>query len=304
MDQSDCEVDQKLAADFKCEIVQHLKDKSIRQLQKDCEAYDQRIREAWETIQTQMASFNQRKDVIFSTLRSTLRGIGDEEPTREAIWPGLDEIVPPTYRAMTDAMRGRDKSRGVLPTPVTSPSTSNALSLNLRTPDTAAGVVNATSAYDVPSSPTPSSDPAERRAAEPAPRKITPPKALFVSAVVAAQVEPFMVTVALTCFARRNVPAPQAIVIHDRRRNQRLQVRLPLSRLIMATSNGGKWRASSISSSILRLDLGGLSCGANWGLTPPRPISSPYTHSRRRGHTSITIIARLVRVTTQPGRTN
>lgn len=179
MDQSDCRVDEKLAADLKCEIMQHLKDKSIRQLRKDCEAYDQRIREAWETIQTQMASFNQRKDVVFSTLHATLRDIGDKESTQEAIWPGLDEIVPPTYKAMTDAMRGRGKSRGELPTPVTSPSTSNALNLNLTTPDTLAGSVNARSAYDVPSSPTPSSDPAERRAAEATPQKITPPKALF-----------------------------------------------------------------------------------------------------------------------------
>lgn len=184
MDQPNYGVDEKLAADLKCEIVRHLKDKSIRQLQEDCEAHDQRIREAWETIQTQMASFKQRKNIVFSTLRATVRDIGDigdEESTREALWPGLDEIVPPTYRAITDAMRSHDKSRSELPTPVTSPSTRNALSLSLTTADTVAGAVSARSASDVPSSPTPSSDPAERRAAEPAPQKTTPSKGLFVS---------------------------------------------------------------------------------------------------------------------------
>lgn len=189
MNRLDCGVDEALAADFKSEVMRHLKDKSIRQLQKDCEAHDQCISKAWETIQTQMASFNQRKDVVFATLRATLRDLSDEECAREVIWPGLDEMVPPTYRAIMDAMRGGDKSGGELPTPVTSPNTSNALSFNPATPDTAAGPVNARWRFGRPGSPTPSG-PAERRATELTPKTPTGPKTLFVSGAVAVQVDP------------------------------------------------------------------------------------------------------------------
>lgn len=176
MTKPDCGVDQKLAADLKSQVIRQLRDYSSPRLQTACESHDRPIREAWEAIQTQMELFNNRKDVIFATLRD----VGGEENAREAIRSGLDDMVPPTYRKIMDAMRSGDKRRGGLPTPVTSPGTGNTLNVNPITPAAAAGPSNAMPKPSDPSSPTPAG-PVERRPAEASPKTPLGPKILYVS---------------------------------------------------------------------------------------------------------------------------
>lgn len=194
MSRPDCGFDKQLAADLKSQVLQHLKDSLSAELQQECESRELVIKEAWKTIQKQMASLEARREVILATLRYT----EGEERAQDVIRSGvLDKVVPPTYKAMVEMIRSGENPKEY-PTPLTSPGTTLVANLKPRTPTptpkagvTKAGVTkagasnagapNAKPADLVLHSPTPA--PAAERRPAVLPKSPESPKAHFVSRI-------------------------------------------------------------------------------------------------------------------------
>jgi hypothetical protein len=115
------EIDKQLAADMEARAVERLVEDLRPELQKQCDLYDGRINDAWQTIQDQMRHFDRKKSVMFSTLKE----VEGEERARKVILSGLDEMVPGTYKAMMQI--AKDNAVDDYPTPLTSPGNGNTI---------------------------------------------------------------------------------------------------------------------------------------------------------------------------------
>ncbi|KAK3375729.1 hypothetical protein B0T24DRAFT_591432 [Lasiosphaeria ovina] len=125
MAKQDIDLDEDLAGDINLHRLRHLsvlRELMTTKLQQECDAHEKEMSKAWETIQSSSALFQKRKTNMFTTLAR----IEGEDRAREVFGANLEDVAPPTLRAIAAFFgcksRSPDKSNNdlFLPTPTTS----------------------------------------------------------------------------------------------------------------------------------------------------------------------------------------
>ncbi|KAK5662274.1 hypothetical protein OQA88_8180 [Cercophora sp. LCS_1] len=119
MADEEAKIDQQFADELREAAIRQLKDRIATELHRECDAHDKTIKEAWDTIQRAMSTFDRRRRIIFATLR-TVEG---EDRARQVIGPDMENITPPSYHAIFERLGCRSDAgnRRCIETPLATP---------------------------------------------------------------------------------------------------------------------------------------------------------------------------------------